>query len=184
MTFTVCDGNATVLAPSALNCCIFYFIKVYDHVWHTSLLQKMLWLSVPLRFLELVMVWLTNRLASVTRKWTMSQGWFSTGLSPACSSLHNNNQLSACLFSTLNACLECMPTTWCLSSEAIIKMRWGPDYSNRLIKWTFENCHTPHTSMSAIAFFITNNAEPTWCQIIMLAGVQPKTNAAPTFLEI
>ena len=41
------------------------YSKAYDTVWRTGLLQKMLDIRVPLRFVQWTTAWLTNRIARV-----------------------------------------------------------------------------------------------------------------------
>ena len=44
---------------------LFHYSKAYDTVWRTCLLQKMLDIGVPLRFVQWTTAWLTNRIARV-----------------------------------------------------------------------------------------------------------------------
>ena len=44
---------------------IFDYSKAYDTVWRTGLLQKMLDIGIPLRFMQWTTAWLTNRIARV-----------------------------------------------------------------------------------------------------------------------
>ena len=44
---------------------LFDYSKAYDTVWRTSLIQKMLDIGVPLRFVQWTTAWLTNRIACV-----------------------------------------------------------------------------------------------------------------------
>ena len=44
---------------------LFDYSKAYDAVWITGLLQKMLDIGVPLRFVQWTTAWLTNRIARV-----------------------------------------------------------------------------------------------------------------------
>ena len=44
---------------------LFDYSKAYDTVWRTGLLQKMLDIGVPLRFVQWTTAWLTNRIAHV-----------------------------------------------------------------------------------------------------------------------
>ena len=44
---------------------LFDYSKTYDTVWRTGLLQKMLDIGVPLRFVQWTTAWLTNRIARV-----------------------------------------------------------------------------------------------------------------------
>ena len=44
---------------------LFDYSKAYDTVWITGLLQKLLDIGVPLRFVQWTMAWLTNRIARV-----------------------------------------------------------------------------------------------------------------------
>ena len=44
---------------------LFDYSKAYDTVWRTGLLQKMLDIGIPLRFVQWTTAWLTNRIARV-----------------------------------------------------------------------------------------------------------------------
>ena len=44
---------------------LFDYSKAYDTVWRTGLLQKMLNIGIPLRFVQWTTAWLTNRIARV-----------------------------------------------------------------------------------------------------------------------
>ena len=59
---------------------LFDYSKAYDTVWRTGLLQKMLDIGVPLRFVQWTTAWLTNRIARLGRT-------FDKLVRPPCASL-------------------------------------------------------------------------------------------------
>ena len=170
---------------------LFDYSKAYDTVWRTGLLQKMLDIGVPLRFVQWTTAWLTNCIARVqlngvtgrcrTFKEGLPQG---SVLSPLLFVLYINDLLGNFSESTMvsayadDLALACRGRK---KEDVALKMQAEVD---KVVSWIRQARLTLNAAKCEAAFFSLDNAEAQWRPQITINGVPPSCTPSPTFLGI
>ena len=170
---------------------IFDYSKAYDTVWRTGLLQKMLDIGVPLRFVQWTTAWLTNRNARVqlngitercrTFKEGLPQG---SVISPLFFVLYINDLLGNFSESTMvsayadDLALACRGRK---KEDVALRMQAEVD---KVVSWSQHARLTLNAAKCEVAFFSLDNAEAQWRPKITINGVPPSCTPSPTFLGV
>ena len=170
---------------------LFDYSKAYDTVWRTGLLQKMLDIGVPLRFVQWTTAWLTNRIARVqlsgvtgrcrTFKEGLPQG---SVLSPLLFVLYINDLLGNFSESTMvsayadDLALACRGRT---KEDVALRMQAVVD---KVVSWSQQARLTLNAAKCEVAFSSLDNAEAQWRPQITINGVPPSCNPSRTFLGV
>ena len=171
---------------------LFDYSKAYDTVWRIGLLQKMLDIGVPLRFLQWTTAWLTNRIARVqlyngvtgrcrTFKEGLPQG---SVLSPLLFVLYINDLLG-------NFSESIMVSAYADDLALAFRGRKKEDVALRLqaevdkvVSWSQQARPTLDAAKCEVAFFSLDNAEAQWRPQITTNGVPPSCTPSTTFLGV
>ena len=156
-----------------------------------NLLRKMLKIGVPLRFVEWIKAWFTNRTARArvngttgrcrTFKEGLPQG---SVLSPLLFTIYINDLLDSFESSTLvsgyadDLALACSGRN---KEEVAVTLE---SEAAKVNQWATKNRLTLNTAKSEVAFFSMDAAESSWCPNITVGGSRLKTNPTPTFLGV
>ena len=170
---------------------LFDYSKEYDTVWRTGLLQKMLDIGIPLRFVQWTTAWLTNRIARVqlngvtgrcrTFKEGLPQG---SVLSPLLFVLNINDLLGNFSESTMvcaysdDLALACRGRK---KEDVALRMQAEVD---KVVSWSQQARLTLNAAKCEVAFFSLDNAEAQWRPQITINGVPPSCTPSPTFLGV
>ena len=170
---------------------LFNYSKAYDTVWRTSLLQKMLDIGVPLRFVQWTTAWLTNRIARVQLKGVTGRcRTFKEGLpqgsvlSPLLFVLYINDLLGNFSESTMvsayadDLALACRGRK---KEDVALRMQAEVD---KVVSWSQQARLTLNAAKCEVAFFSLDNAEAQWRPQITTNGVPPSCTSSPTFLGV
>ena len=148
---------------------LFDYSKAYDTVWRTGLLQKMLDIAVPLRFVQWTTAWLTNRIARVqlngvtgicsTIKEGLPQG---SVLSPLHFVLYISDLFGNFSESTMvtayadHLALACSGRK---KEDVVLRMQTEVD---KVASWSQQARLTLNAAKCEVAFFSLDNAEAQW----------------------
>ena len=170
---------------------LFDYSKAYDTVWRTGLLQKMLDIGIPLRFVQWTTAWLTNRIARVqlngvtgrcrTLKEGLPQG---SVLSPLLFVLIINDRLGNFSESTMisayadDLALACRGRK---KEDVALRMQAKVD---KVVSWSQQARLTLNAAKCEVAFFSLDNVEAQWRPQITINGVPPSCTPSPTFLGV
>ena len=170
---------------------LFDYSKAYDTVWRTGLLQKMLDIGVPLRFVQWTTAWLTNRIARVQlngvtgRCRTFKEGLpHGSVLLPLLFVLYINDLLWNFSESTMvsayadDLALACRGRK---KEDVALRMQAEVD---RVVSWSQQARLTLNAAKCEVAFFSLDNAEAQWRPQITINGVPPSCTPSPTFLGV
>ena len=168
---------------------LFDYSKAYDTVWRTGLLQKMLDIGVPLRFVQWTTAWITNCIARVqlngvtgrcrTFKEGLPQGLV---LSPLLFVLYINdlkgnfsesNMASAYADDLALACRGCKKEDVALRMQAEV---------DKVVSWSQQAHLTLNAAKCEVALFSLFIAEAQWRTQITINEVPPSCTHSPTFL--
>ena len=144
---------------------IFHYSKAYDTVWRTGLLQKMLDIGVPLRFMQWTTAWLTNRIARVqlnrvtgrcrTFKEGLQQG---SVLSPLLFVLYINDLIRNFSESTMvSAYADDLALTCRGRKKEDVALRMQAEV-DKVVSWSQQACLTINAAKCEVAFFSLDNA--------------------------
>ena len=170
---------------------LFDYFEAYDTVWRTGLLQKMLDIGVPLRFVQWTTAWLTNRIARVQLN---SVTWrcraFKEGLPQASvlSSLlfvfYINDLLGNFSESTMvSAYADDLAPACRGRKKEDVTLRMQADV-DKVVSWSQQARLTLNASKCEEAFFNPDSAEAQWRPQITIDGVPPSCTPSPTFLGV
>ena len=170
---------------------LFNYSKAWDIVWRTGLLQKMLYIGVPLRFVQWTTAWLTNRIARVQlngvtgRCRTLKEG-FPQGsvLSPLLFVLYINDLLGNFGESTMGSAYTDDLALACRGrrkEDVALRMQAEVD---KVVSWSQQARLTINAAKCEVAFFSLDNAEAQWRPQITINGVPPSCAPSPTFLGV
>ena len=148
---------------------LFDYSKAYDTVWRTGLLQKMLDIGVPLRFVQWTTAWITNRIARVqlngvngrcrTYKEGLPQG---SVISPLLFVLYVNDRLGNFSESTMasayadDLALACRS---CKKEDVALRMQAEVD---KVESWSKQARLTLNAAKCEVASFSLDNSEAQW----------------------
>ena len=170
---------------------LFDYSKACDTVWRTSLIQKMLDIGVPLRFVQWKTAWLTNRIARVqlngltgrchTFKEGLPQG---SVLSPLLFVLYINDLLG-------NFCESTMVSAYADDLALACRGRKKEHIAlimqaevDKLVSWSQQARLTLNAARCEVAFFSQDNAEAQWRPQITINVVPLSCTPSPTFLGV
>ena len=170
---------------------IFDYSKAYDTVWRTGLLQKMLDIGVPLRFMQWTMAWLIKRIARVQlNRVTGRCRTFKEGL-PQCSVhspllfvLYINDLLGNFSESTMvSAYADDLALACHGRKKEDVALRMQAEVDNA-VSGSQQARLTFDAAKCEVAFFSLDNAEAQWRPQITINGVPPSCTPSPTFLVV
>ena len=170
---------------------LFDYSNVYDTVWRTGLLQKMLDIGVPLHFVQWTTAWLTNRIARVqlngvtwrcrTFKEGLPQG---SVLSRLLFVLYINDLLWNFRESTMiSAYTDDLALACRVRKKEDVALRMQADV-DKVVSWSQHARLTLNAAKCEVAFFSLDNAEAQWRPQIIIMGVPPSSTHLPTFLSV
>ena len=168
---------------------LFDYSKAYDTVWRTGLLQKMLDIGVPLRFVQWKTAWLTNCIARVQLKRVTGRcRSFEEGLpqgsvlSPLLFVLCINDLLGNFGESTMVSAYADDLALACRKKEDVaLRMQAEVD---KVVSWSQQARLTLNAAKCEVAFFSLDNAEAQWRPQITNNGVPLSCTPSPTFLGV
>ena len=170
---------------------LFDYSKACDTVWRTGLLQKMLDIGIPLRFVQWTTAWLTKRIARVQLngvtgrcrafKEGLPQG---SVLSPLLFVLYINDLLGNFSESTMvsayadDLALACHDRK---KEDVALRMQAEVD---KVVSWSQQARLTLNAAKCEVAFFSLDNAEAQWRPQITINRVPPSCTPSHTFLGV
>ena len=186
----VCDGfQSTNNGRTVL--ILFDYSKAYDTVWRTGLLQKMLDIGVPLRFVQWTTAWLTNRIARVqlngvngrccSFKEGLPQG---SVLSPLLFVLHINDlngNFSESTMVSANTDYLALACRRRKKEDVALRMQAEVD---KVVSWSQQARLTLIAAKCEVDFISLDNAEAQWRPQVTINGVPPSFTPSPTFLGV
>ena len=163
---------------------LFDYSTACDTVWRTGLLQKMLDIGVPLRFVQWTTAWLTNRIARVqhngvtgrcrTFKEGLPQG---SVLSPLLFVFYINDILGNFSESTMVSAYADHLALACggrRKEDVALRMQAEVD---KVVSWSQQARLSLNAGKCEVAFFSLDNAEVQWRPQITINGVPPSCTA-------
>ena len=170
---------------------LFDYSKAYDIVWRTGLLQKMLDIGVPLRFVQWTTAWFTNRIARVqlngvtgrcrTFKEGLQQG---SVLSPLHFVLYINDLLGNFSESTMVSAYADDLALGCRGrKKEDVALRMQAEVG-KVVSCSLQARLKLNASKCEVAFFSLDNAGAQWRPKITINGVPPSCTHSPTFLGV
>ena len=170
---------------------LFDYSKAYDTVWRTGLLHTMLYIEVPLCFVQWTTAWLTNRIARVhlnrvtgrcrTFKEELAQG---SVLSPLLFVLYINDVLWNFSESTMvSAYAYDLAQAFRGRKKEDVALRMQAEV-DKVVSWSQQARLTLNAAKCEVAFFSLDNAEAQWRPQITINGVPPSCTPSPTFLGV
>ena len=170
---------------------LFDYSKACDTVWRTGLLQKMLDIGVPLRFVQWTTAWPTNRIARVQLNWktgrcrTFKEGHpQSSVLSSLLFVLYINDLLGNFSESTMviayadDLALACRGRK---KEEVALRMQAEVD---KVVSWSQQARLTLNAAKYEVAFISLDKAEAQWRLQITINGDPPSRTPSPTFMGV
>ena len=170
---------------------LFDYSKAYDTVWRTGLLQKMLDIGVPLRFVQWTTAWLTNCIARVqlngvtgrcrTFKEGLPQGsvlsllLFVLNINGLLRNFSESTMVSAYADDLALACRGHKKEDVALRIQAKV---------DKVVSWSQQARLTLNAAKCEVAFFSLDNAEAQWQPQITINGVPPSCTPSSTFLGV
>ena len=170
---------------------LFDYSNAYDTVWRTGLLQKMLDIGIPLRFVQWSTAWLTNRIARVQLNWVTGRcRTFKEGLpqgsvlSPLLFVLYVNDLLWNFSESTMvSAYADDLALACRGRKKKNVALRMQAEVDN-VVSWSQQTRLTLNAAKCEVAFFSLDNAEVQWRPQITINGVPPSCSPSQTFLGV
>ena len=170
---------------------LFDYSKAYDTVWRTGLLQKMLDIGVPLRFVQWTTAWLNNRIAPIqlngvsgrcrTFKEGLPQG---SVLSPLLFVLYINDLLGNFSESTMVSAYAddlALANRGRKKEDVALRMHAEVD---KVVSWSQQARLTINAGKCEVAFFSLDNAEAQWRPQITINGFPPTCTPSTIFLGV
>ena len=170
---------------------LFDYSKANDTVWRTGLLQKMLDIGVPLRFVQWTTAWLTNRIARIQlngvtgrcrifkeglpQDSVLSPLHFVLYINDLLGNISESNMVSAYADDLALACRGCK------KEDVALRMQVEVD---KVVSWSQLARLTLNAAKCEVAFFSLDNAEAQWRPQITINGVPPSCTNSPKFLGV
>ena len=170
---------------------LFDYSKAYDTVWRTGLLQKMLDIGIPLRFVKWTTAWCTKRIARVqlngvtgrcrTFKEGLPQG---SVLSPLLFMLYVNDLLGNFSESTLVSAYDDDLALACrVRKKEDVAQRMQAEI-DKVVSWSQQARLTLNAAKCEVAVFSLDNAEAQWRPQVTINGVPPSCIPSLTLLGV
>ena len=170
---------------------LFDYSKAYDTVRSTGLLQKMLDIGIPLRFVQWTTSWLTNRIARVqlngvtgrcrSFKEGLPQG---SVLSPLLILLYINDLLgNFCESTMVRAYADDLALACRGRKKENVALRMQADV-DKVVSRSPQARLTLNAAKCEVAFFSLDNAEAQWRHQNTINRVPPSCTPSPTLLGV